>query len=172
MGCGSACTLWVSFPGSGLGLAAPSISFLFLSCAARVLSTVAHEKLHLGNKQPLADTAETLCTPFHSPGSASLLSMLNLPLQRGLYLHRNPCTGPWACIHTGASQKILRMSQQMQLQELDAPGPPGSVHCLTSFGVRHRQLESHPAQCDASSTWGAGSSYGVSGKPLLVWASP
>lgn len=67
MGCGSACTLWVSFPSSGLGLAAPSISFLFLSCAARVLSTVAHEKLHLGNKQPLADTAEMPCTQLPQP---------------------------------------------------------------------------------------------------------
>lgn len=56
-----------AIPGFGLGLAAPSISFLLLSCAARVLSTAAHEKFYLGNKQPLADTAETRCTLCAQP---------------------------------------------------------------------------------------------------------
>lgn len=104
-------------PEFGLDLPAASISLLFLSCVARVLSTVAHKKFHLRNKQPLVDTAETPCTLFAQP-------WLCIPAVHGEPTPALGFVSAQESLHQalGVSQKILRMSQQMQLQELDVPG--------------------------------------------------
>lgn len=113
-------------PGFGLGLAAPTISFQLLSCVTRVLSTAAHGKLYLGNKQPVADTADTV----YSVGTA-LLSTVTPHLQQGLYPHRNP----------SQALQTHRSFPENPQDEQQMSSRSWMSQCLTPFAVR--QL-SHP----------------------------
>lgn len=113
-------------PGFGLGLAAPTISFQILSCVTRVLGTAAHGKLYLGNKQPVADTADTV----YSVGTA-LLSTVTPHLQQGLYPHRNP----------SQALQTHRSFPENPQDEQQMSSRSWMSQCLTPFAVR--QL-SHP----------------------------